>query len=132
MENSLNISSNNLPKAVGGEAVSASDTLTAPQRIAELDKMGYAPVQHATAFTTDQALLQAEDFARKSAQFQKNVAAARANRELFVDPVEIPLVEMFGSDYKGHVRGVSRLGSKQAPTGQASTDFSGGTLESIK
>jgi len=164
-------------KRAGREVENVSDTLATAQRIAELDKMGHAPVRHggpdwvtdiqleeravkgidpvsgtvfdafnkfpdgspklhkvgrhATAFTTDQALLQAEDFARKSVQFQENVAAARANGDLFVDPVELPLVDVFGSDYKSYVRGVSRLGSKQAPTGQVSTDFSGGTLKAI-
>jgi hypothetical protein len=87
--------------------------------------------RNATAFTSDDALLQADDFARRSTQFQENIATARANGDLFVNPVEIPLRDVFGSNYQNYVRGVTRLGSKNNPTGQIPTDFTDGTIKAI-
>lgn len=87
--------------------------------------------RNATAFISDDALLQADDFARSSTQFQQNVAAARANGDIFVDAVELPLRDVFGSNYQNYVRGVTRLGSKNNPAGHISTDFTDGTLKAI-
>lgn len=87
--------------------------------------------RNATAFISDDVLLKADDFARDSTQFKKNVAAARTNGDMFVDPVELPLQDVFGSDYQSHVRGVTRLGSKKNPTGHIPTDFTDGTIKAI-
>ena len=87
--------------------------------------------RNATAFTSDDALLQADDFARSSTRFQQNIATARTNGDLFVDPVEIPLRDVFGNNYQDHVRGVTRLGSKNNPTGHIPTDFTDGTIKAI-
>lgn len=73
--------------------------------------------KNATAFTSDEALLKADEFARNSAQFEQNIVTAGMNGDMFVAPVEIPLVEVFGEDYKSHVRGVTRLGSKKIQQG---------------
>ncbi len=98
-----------------------------PDGSPKLHKVG----RNATAFTSDNALLKADDFARNSTQFQQNIAAARMNGDIFVDPVEIPLEDVFGSDYQSYVRGVTRLGSKKSPTGHIPTDFTDGTLKAI-
>lgn len=87
--------------------------------------------KHATAFTSDDALLQADDFVRSSTPLQQNIATARANGDMFVDPIEIPLEDVFGSNYKKHVRGVTRLGSKNNPTGYVQTNFTDGTIKAI-
>ncbi|MDP5148838.1 hypothetical protein [Rheinheimera baltica] len=87
--------------------------------------------KNATAFTSDEALLKADESARNSAQFEQKIVSARMNGDMFVDPVEIPLVEVFGADYKSHVRGVTRLGSKKNPTGHTQIDFTDGTVKAI-
>jgi len=87
--------------------------------------------RNATAFISDDALLKADDLARSSTQFQQNIATARANGDIFVDPVEIPLKDVFGSDYQNYVRGATRLGSKNNPTGHIPTDFTDGSLKAI-
>lgn len=87
--------------------------------------------RNATAFISDDALLQADDFARSSAQFRQNIATARTNGDIFVDPVEIPLRDVFGSNYQDYVRGVTRVGSKNNPTGYVPTDFTDGSLKAI-
>ncbi|MEH8019049.1 hypothetical protein MN202_17555 [Rheinheimera muenzenbergensis] len=88
--------------------------------------------KNATAFTSDEALLKADESARNSAQFEQKIASARMNGDMFVDPVEIPLVEVFGADYKSHVRGVTRLGSKKNPTGHTQIDFTDGTARRVR
>ncbi len=98
-----------------------------PNGSPKLHKVG----RNATAFASDDALLQADSFARSSAQFQQNVAAARANGDLFVDAVELPLKDVFGSGYQNSVRGVTRLGSKKNPTGYVSIDFTDGSIKAI-
>lgn len=95
-----------------------------------------SPVLHkvgknATAFTTDEALLKADKAARSSKQFEQNITTAKTNGDMFVDPVELPLDEVFGDDYKSHVRGITRLGSKKNPTGHTQTDFTDGTVKAI-
>ena len=87
--------------------------------------------RNATAFTSDKELLQADDFARNSSLFQQNIAAAKANGDLFVDAVELPLEDVFGSSYHNSVRGVARLGSKNNPTGHVPIDFTDGTFKAI-
>lgn len=61
----------------------------------------------------------------------KKIVTARANGDIFVDPVEIPLKDAFENDYQDYVRGVTRLGSKNNPTGHVPTDFTDGTLKAI-
>lgn len=87
--------------------------------------------RNATAFISDDALLQTDDFARRSTQFQQNITTARTNGDIFADPVEIPLRDVFGSNYQNYVRGVTRLGSKNNPTGHIPTDFTDGTIKAI-
>ncbi|PCM44850.1 hypothetical protein CPA50_02110 [Marinobacter sp. ANT_B65] len=93
----------------------------------KLHKVG----RNATAFTSDDALVHADDVARSSRQFEENIATARANGDMFVDPVELPLTDVFGDNYKSNVRGVTRLGSKKNPTGHVDTDFTGGSVKAI-
>lgn len=81
--------------------------------------------------TTLDALIQADDFARSSVQFEQNIATAKANGDIFVDAVEIPLKDVFGSDYQDYVRGITRQGSKNHPTGHIATDFTDGTIKAI-
>ena len=87
--------------------------------------------RNATAFTSDTALVQADDFVRKSNIFKENITAARANGDLFVDAIDIPLKDIFVGNYQDSVRGFSRLGSKKNPTGYTQIDFTGGTVKAI-
>jgi len=87
--------------------------------------------RNATAFSSDASLVKADEAARDSHQFTENVRKAKENGDLFVDPVELPLVDVYGSDYKKFVRGTTRLGSKNNPTGHIDTDFTDGTIKAI-
>ncbi|MEX1066071.1 MAG: hypothetical protein WED00_08870, partial [Aquisalimonadaceae bacterium] len=87
--------------------------------------------RNATAFTSDDALLHADNFSRNSTQFQQNIATARTNGDIFADPVEVPLRDVFGNNYQDYVRGVTRLGSKNNPTGHIPINFTDGTIKAI-
>ena len=87
--------------------------------------------KNATAFNSDEALLEADNYARNSEQFKQKINSSKIAGDLFVDPVEIPLSEVFGSDYLSQVRGRTRLGSKKNPTGHIQTDFTDGTIKAI-
>ncbi len=87
--------------------------------------------RNATAFSSDEALVKADDFARNSQQFQQNVARAQANGDPYVAPVELSLQDVFGSNYLEAVRGVARVGSPKNPTGHIPIDFTDGTIKAI-
>jgi hypothetical protein len=118
-------------RAVRGIDPASGTTFDAFNKFSDGSPKPHKVGRNATAFTSDDALLQADDFARSSTQFQHNIATARANGDLFVDPVEIPLRDVFGNNYQDHVRGVTRLGSKNNPTGHIPTDFTDGTIKAI-
>ncbi|TBW46404.1 hypothetical protein EZI54_23245 [Marinobacter halodurans] len=118
-------------RAVRGVDPASGTTLDAFNKFPDGTPKPHKVGRNATAFTTDEALLQADDIVRSSMQFQKNIAEAKANGDLFVDAIELPLEEVFGSDYKNFVRGVTRLGSKRNPTGEIPTDFTDGTIKAI-
>ncbi|PWB29856.1 hypothetical protein DCO49_00360 [Stenotrophomonas sp. SPM] len=77
--------------------------------------------EHATKMNSDAAYVMAESHARSSRSF----------RDLTMNPppsgriqVEIPLSDVFGSDFRDHVFGISRYGTKNNPLGAGPTQFS--------
>jgi hypothetical protein len=118
-------------RAVRGVDPASGTTFDAFNKFPDGSPKPHKVGRNATAFDSDEALVHADDFARKSTQFEQNIANARANGDLFVDPVELPLKDVFGPGYKDNVRGVTRLGSKNNPTGHVNTDFTNGTIKAI-
>ena len=118
-------------RAVRGIDPASGTTFDAFNKFPDGNPKPHKVGRNATAFTSDDALLQADDFARSSAQFQQNIANARTNGDIFVDPVELPLRDVFGNNYRDYVRGVTRLGSKNNPTGHIPTNFTDGTIKAI-
>jgi hypothetical protein len=88
----------------------------------------------ATKFTSDEALVAAESFARSTQSFRDQENANKTSGETRIHIVE-PLEKVFGPDYLDKVRGVRRGGTKAKPTGDppgtmnpTATDFTDGTL----
>jgi RHS repeat-associated protein len=75
--------------------------------------------QHATKVTSEAAYEFAEDYARGSQQFIDAIAASTTGRA----QVEVPLKEIFGDNFNEHVFGITRQGTKAAPTGFTETVF---------
>jgi len=75
--------------------------------------------QHATKVTSDSAYVHAENFARNSQEFIDATTSSITGRA----QVEIPLKDIFGSNFSGNVFGITRQGSKIAPTGYTETVF---------
>ncbi|MHA6883123.1 hypothetical protein [Ralstonia pseudosolanacearum] len=76
--------------------------------------------QNATKVLSDEAYVYAEHYARNSQQFLDATGASMTGRA----QVELPLSDIFGDDFRGYVYGVTRYGSKAAPTGYGDTLFS--------
>lgn len=78
--------------------------------------------QHATAFTSDTALVYAEMRVYDSPQAQaKRRTAEQSGLQSF--KVRVPAVEALGPDFRDSLRGWTRLGPPDQPTGVARTHF---------
>lgn len=78
--------------------------------------------QHATAFTSDGALVYAEMRVYDSPQAQaKRVAAEQDGLQSF--KVRVAAIELLGPDFRDSLRGWTRLGPVDKPTGTAPTRF---------
>lgn len=83
----------------------------------------HRPPRHATAFTSDAAMV----FAEARAWDSKDGRAARADAEAgghVMARVEQPAKEVFGPDFRTHIRGQTRVGSPRNPQGAVDTQFS--------
>ena len=88
----------------------------------------------ATQFTSDAALVRAEEQLRGSQIYESGRRANETTGVTFII-VEKPLAEVFGPGYPLQVRGVHRRGSKNKPTGEPPgtlpprpSDFTDGTV----
>jgi hypothetical protein len=86
---------------------------------------------HATKWNSKAALVKADEAVRKSDDFKKAVADAESIRSAEVVVKTVKLEDALGKDYKKHVSGVTREGSKRNPTGSKPTDFTDGTIRAI-
>jgi hypothetical protein len=90
--------------------------------------------RNATKFTSDEALVTAERFARSTDSF-KAQEAQNESVDAAVIKIQEPLVDAFGPGYRDHVAGLTRAGTKAKPTGEPpgsrpprATDFTDGSL----
>ncbi|MBP8006145.1 MAG: hypothetical protein KAZ18_04540 [Acinetobacter sp.] len=83
---------------------------------------------HATKVKTAEAYVYAENFARNSEQFIEAVNTARLNRI----EVQIPLKDIYGSDFREYVSGVTRYGNKNTPQGYGYTQFSDNSYMAVR
>lgn len=81
--------------------------------------------KNATSVVSPKDYIEGESFLRNSPAF--TTAPVSNGRK----KVQIPLEEIYGSDYKSAVRGKTRVGSKANPTGSQDTDFTDGALVAI-
>ena len=74
-----------------------------------------------------------EDFV----QGERAVSGSQAYRDALKDAiangkdtfkVEVPLEDIYGPDYRDHVTGVTREGTRKDPTGSKPTDFTDGNM----
>ncbi|MCE0559320.1 hypothetical protein K1M91_20390 [Motilimonas sp. E26] len=120
-----------IDRAVNGIDPASGTTKDAFNKHADGTPKDHRVGKNATAFTSDDALVQADKAARESQQFKLNVLEAREQGAIFVKPVVLELKSIFGDDYKAKVRGVTRTGPKKSPTGHEVIDFTDGAVKSI-
>ncbi|HEY1175526.1 MAG TPA: hypothetical protein VGF17_05165, partial [Phytomonospora sp.] len=82
----------------------------------------HSPVRNATAFTSDAALVFAEAAAWNSAEGRAAIAEADATGAARAE-VLLPAADVFGPDFRAHVHGRTRIGSRSSPQGVAPTEF---------
>ena len=84
--------------------------------------------RHATAFTSDEAIVKADSYFRALPEFEEKVNKAKSTGEKLMDYIYRQLEDIYGSSYQDEVRGVTRLGSQKHPTGHQPTDFTDGRV----
>jgi hypothetical protein len=77
-----------------------------------------------TRFKSNEAFVNAEAYIRNSTDFDSALATATNGRF----QVDIPSEQVLGANYLDHLEGVTRLGSKNNPTGGQPTDFTGAAI----
>jgi hypothetical protein len=77
--------------------------------------------QHATAFTSDSALVFAEMRIYDSRQAQAKRQRIDPQRNQYT--VAVPAAQVLGPDFRDHIRGWSRVGTANNPTGVVPTSF---------
>lgn len=77
-----------------------------------------------TRFKSNEAFVNAEANIRNSTDFDSALAAATNGRF----QVDIPAEQVLGANYLDHLEGVTRLGSKNNPTGWQPIDFTGAAI----
>ena len=87
--------------------------------------------KHATKITSEEAFVQADDYVRSTDTFRTTIAEKEEVGETWAVVDDISLETIYGSDYKQHVLGKSRVGSKKNPAGIADTDFTDGSITSV-
>lgn len=80
----------------------------------------HTPAQHATKVVTDEAYVFAETYARNSRQFLEATTNSVTGRV----QLDIPLVDVYGPNFREYVYGVTRYGPKSSPLGFGDTQFS--------
>lgn len=87
----------------------------------------HAAGRNASKFTSNEAILSAERYARGTRAFADSVAVS--DRQFAVEGLR--LEDALGPDYRSHVFGKTRLGSTKNPSGVATIDFTDGTFTSV-
>ncbi len=92
----------------------------------------HKPTKHATKVLSDEAYVEAESFMCNNQAYKDAVAQADKlgdNRVVIEDIIR--LEDVFGTDYKQHVFGKTRMGSLKHPTGSVDTDLTDGTMTAV-
>lgn len=90
---------------------------------------GYS--KDATKINSDESYVAGENKLRNSDEFRRKTADADDNAETRVVIEDQKLEDIYGPDYKDHVSGQTRQGSRNDPTGTTPTDFTDGTMTGI-
>jgi hypothetical protein len=77
--------------------------------------------QHATAFTSDSALVYAEMRIYDSRQAQAKRQSIDPQRNQYT--VRVPAAQVLGPEFRDHIHGWSRVGTANNPTGVVPTSF---------
>lgn len=92
---------------------------------------------NATQFTSDRAMVQSLKAVEGSHEFLLKLQAAKAYNSTHASPkpqikvLGVSLRDALGPNYKEHVRGSTREGSANAPTGNHPTDLTDGSIVAI-
>jgi len=85
--------------------------------------------RHATAFTSNAALVFAEMYIWNSPQGQQARAAAdNPHKQEKAFSVEIPATDIFGPTFRSYIRGWTRTGTQKAPISVTPTNFGDNTV----
>jgi len=87
--------------------------------------------RNATKFASKEAMVKAAEAVKKHPDYAKELDEAKKNGETRFSVESVKLEDAFGKDYKKQVSGVTRLGSKNNPTGSQPTDFTVGTVTAV-
>lgn len=87
--------------------------------------------RHATKFSSKAAMVKAEETIRASQAFKDKLDEANRLGATTLAVTDTKLQDALGADYKSKVTGVTRLGSKNNPTGSQATDFTDGTIRAV-
>ena len=117
-------------------AVEGKDPITGTTDDAYLKDANGNPLLHrsgknATKFTSEKALVKAEEFVKNSQEYKNALNQAMSTGQTRFEVTEIKLEDVYGANYKNEVFGKTRIGSKNNPTGVIETDFTNGTITSV-
>jgi hypothetical protein len=87
--------------------------------------------RHATKFNDKAAMVKADETIRSSQKYKDELQKAKDEGRSTFAVTDTKLSDALGADYKSKVTGVSRLGSKNNPTGSQQTDFTDGTIRAV-
>ncbi len=85
----------------------------------------------ATKFASKAAMVKAQEAVRSSQNYKDELKKAKDEGKTMFAVKGTKLEDALGPDYKSKVSGVTRLGSKNNPTGSAPTDFTDGTIRAV-
>jgi hypothetical protein len=87
--------------------------------------------KHATKFNDKAAMVKADETIRNSQKYKDELQKAKTEGKTQFAVPGTKLQDALGPDYKQKVTGVTRLGSKNNPTGSQPTDFTDGTIRAV-
>jgi hypothetical protein len=85
----------------------------------------------ATKFASKEAMVKAAEAVKKNPDYKKELEAAEKAGSSRFSVETTKLEDALGKDYKKQVAGVTRLGSKNHPTGSQPTDFTDGSVTAV-
>jgi len=139
--------------AQNGHAVQRHGEAITPQQLTDRAVKGFDPVtgtkndaynkfpdgtprehqagRHATKFNDKAAMVKADETIKASQKYKDALQKAEKDGQTRFAVEDTKLSDAFGADYKSKVSGVSRLGSKNNPTGSQPTDFTDGSVKAV-